>query len=252
MQGKSRVTGENQTVSVEDKRRVAAEEFWHYQHDLGDGVLTKPWMDWLIGWHQLRRGIIFDRLTPYFGDRLTGLSCLDVACNSGFWSFELIDRGADSVFAFDESQYMIRDAEYVRRCRAGQAEYDRITFRTASYYDIELPEAGYDLVLALGMMYHLTDILGVAQRLYRASRRVVLFDSSVSDLPGNVLEISDNKKYFWCTPEEFSFVPTRSALRMILEKAGFSKVTPWMPDEDHPGYKEFGPDGFRHIVVCEK
>ncbi len=239
-------------TTIETKRRLAEEEYWHYQHDLGDGVLTKPWNDWLIGWHQLRRGIIFDRLAPYFGDSLEGMTCLDVACNSGFWSFEMADRGAASVLAFDESCYMVNEAEYIRRCRPDRPSYDRITFRTASYYDIELPENQFDLVLGLGMMYHLSDILGVAQRLYRATRRVALFDSSVSDLPGNVLEISDNKKYFWCTPEEFSFVPTRSALRMILEKAGFSKVTPWMPDPSHPGYKEFGPEGFRHIIVCEK
>jgi tRNA (mo5U34)-methyltransferase len=240
------------TIPVEEKRRAAAEEFWHYQHDLGDGVQTTPWWDWLNYWHGVRRQAIFERVHEYFGPSLAGLRCMDVACNSGFWSFELIDRGAESVFAFDVTEPLVASARFVRNCRPDKPEYRRIDFQIADYNDIDLPESGFDLVLALGMMYHLTDVYGVAQRLVRATGRLAIIDSSISDLPGDVLEIPPDGKYFWISKGEFSFVPTRSALRMIFEHAGFSRVTPWLPDENHPCYKEYGPNGFRHILVCEK
>lgn len=239
-------------ISVEEKRRVATEKFWHYPHDLGDGVVTTPWWDWLPYWHDVRRQAIFGRVHEIFGPSLKGLRCLDVACNSGFWSFELIDRGADSVYAFDVTDPLVDSAQFVRNCRKDKPEYQRVEFHVADYHDVQLPDNGFDLVLALGMMYHLTDVYGVAQRLTRATGRVAIIDSSVSDQPGDVLEIPPEGKYFWISKGEFSFVPSRGALRRIFQQAGFAKVTPWMPEEGHPCYKEYGPNGFRHILVCEK
>ncbi|HRQ79925.1 MAG TPA: class I SAM-dependent methyltransferase [Azospirillaceae bacterium] len=214
--------------------------------------MTKPWWDWLPYWHGVRRQAIFERVHEYFGPSLAGLRCMDVACNSGFWSFELIDRGADSVFAFDVTEYLVKDAFFVRDCRNDRPEYQRIEFHVADYNNIDIPQSGFDLVLALGMMYHLTDVFGVAKRLAQATGRLAIIDSSVSDMPGDVLEIPPDGKYFWISKGEFSFVPTRAALRRIFEETGFSRVTPWMPDENHPCYKEYGPNGFRHILVCEK
>lgn len=239
-------------VPVDVKRRAAEEWYWHYQHDLGDGVLTKPWWDQAAYWHPLRKRILFERLEEHVGPSLTGLRCLEMACNSGYWSFELAERGAEAVFAFDRSPDMIRGAEFVRECRNDRPEYGRIEFRVDDCYTVDLPESVYDVVLCMGIMYHLTDVLGVAKRMCRATRGLAFVDSSVSDLPGNVLEIPEEGKYFWCEKNEFSFVPTRGALRQILEKAGFSKVTPWIPEEGHPAYGEYGPNGFRHIIICEK
>lgn len=242
----------SQDISVEEKRRAAEERFWHYPHNLGDGVVTKPWWDWLPYWHGVRREAIFGRVHEIFGPSLAGLRCLDMACNSGFWSFELIDRGADSVYAFDVTTPLVEGAFFVRNCRKDKPEYQRIQFDIGDYNTIDLPENGFDLVLSLGMMYHLTDVFGVAQRIARTTGRVAIIDSSVSDLTGDVLEIPPEGKYFWISKGEFSFVPTREAMRRIFLQAGFTKVTPWMPEEGHVCYKEYGPTGFRHILVCEK
>ncbi len=242
----------SQEITLEEKRRAATEKFWHYPHDLGDGVVTKPWWDWLPYWHNVRRQAIFGQVHEIFGPSLKGLRCLDMACNSGFWSFEMIDRGADSVYAFDVTEPMIEGALFVRNCRKDKPEYQRIEFDVADYNAVNLPDDGFDLVLCLGMMYHLTDVYGVAQRVTRTTKRVAIIDSSVSDLSGDVLEIPPEGKYFWISKGEFSFVPTRDALRRIFRQAGFTKVTSWMPEEGHPCYKEYGPNGFRHIVVCEK
>ena len=239
-------------ISVDDKRRAVQERHWHYRHDLGDGVFTVPWLEWLTTWHALRRGVIFERISEHLGPSLDGLSCLDIACNSGFWSFELVERGAARVLAFDIDRPVVENALFVRDCHEARTAYRRIEFRHDSLFTAALDPAGYDLVLCLGLMYHLTDPFGAARRIAQATNRLAIVDSSCSDLEGKVLEFANGAKYFFNGKDEFAFVPTREALIEIMRQAGFARVSPWRPEPDHPGYREYGPQGFRLLLVCEK
>lgn len=240
------------SVPVDVKRQEAAARTWHYCHDLGDGVVTTPWYDWLSSWHPLRRDIIFGEIAKVLGPSLAGMRCLDIACNSGFWSFEAVERGAESVLAFDTQENWVDNARFVCRCRPDRHEYGRIDFHHSDLFNMNLPEAGFDLVFCLGLMYHLTDVFGAAQQVYRTTRRVAVIDTSVSDLPGCLLELPPPGKYFFNGPEEFAFVPTRDMMLAIMKKAGFSRVTPWQPVDGQPGYQEYGPGGFRQLIICER
>lgn len=224
---------------------------WHYQHDLGGGVVTKVQSDWFVYWHGTRRRIFMGVLEERFGPSLAGRTALDIACNSGFWSYNLVDRGAESVLAFDTSPELIENAELVRRCRPDRPDYGRIEFQVGDVYTHPFDERTYDIVLCLGIMYHLTDIVGVARKVRRATGGIALIDSSVSSLTGNVLEISDHNKYFWCVPTEFSLVPTREALKTILLQSGFSSVREWLPSADDPAHEQYGPNGFRTLMIAE-
>ena len=62
------------------------------------------------------------------GEIFAGKRVLDVGCNEGAWSFGAIDRGADSVVAFDCRDRNIEKAEFVK----GVLGYEKVDFSVAS------------------------------------------------------------------------------------------------------------------------
>jgi tRNA (mo5U34)-methyltransferase len=91
------------------------------------------------------------KIAPHLPADLTGCRALDVGCNAGFYSFELARRGAD-VLAIDHDPHYLRQAEWARDQMnvAG-----RIEFREMGVYDLARLDETFDLVLFLGVLYHL-------------------------------------------------------------------------------------------------
>ncbi|WP_407351305.1 methyltransferase domain-containing protein [Luteimonas sp. R10] len=85
----------------------------------------------------------------------TGKRLLDDGCpvvaNAGFYSFELVRRGA-RVTAIDVDDHYLRQARWAAG-RFGLA--DRIEFRRMSVYELAHQRQAYDLVWLMGVFYHL-------------------------------------------------------------------------------------------------
>jgi tRNA (mo5U34)-methyltransferase len=84
-------------------------------------------------------------------DDLDGWRALDVGCNAGFYAFELARRGAH-VLAIDADEHYLRQARWARE-RFGLE--DRVELRRLQVYDLARLERRFDLVLFLGVLYHL-------------------------------------------------------------------------------------------------
>jgi len=119
---------------------------WFHNLHLPDGEQTAP--DHPFGdfpafkWRQIAPGL---------PDDLSGWRALDVGCNAGFYSFELARRGA-SVLGIDVEERYLRQARWAAR------RYDleeRVTFRRRTVYDLARDGERFDLVLFLGVLYHL-------------------------------------------------------------------------------------------------
>jgi len=219
--------------SAEQKQEVATKRFrgWHYQFDLGDGVITQPSRP-IQAWHECRKSFIMGFICTFLGNSLRGMRCLDIGCNAGFWSFELAKMQADYIRAVDSAQGVIDQAKFVRDCIQHDREFEMIDFEARDLFDIEESVEPFDLILALGVAYHLTDLVGFFQRVYRLSKRIVVVDSTVSTRDEAILEISDHTKYISCAEGEFSFVPTAKTLSRVLQHVGFKNVLQLMPTPD--------------------
>jgi tRNA (mo5U34)-methyltransferase len=115
-------------LHLPDGRQTAAD------HPLGDFPTFK--------WEQIAGRLPAD---------LSGARALDVGCNAGFYSFELAARGAE-VLALD------LDEHYLRQGRWAAEQLDpegRVEFRQGSVYDLVEVEESFDVVLFLGVLYHL-------------------------------------------------------------------------------------------------
>ncbi|HYD88111.1 MAG TPA: TIGR04290 family methyltransferase [Vitreimonas sp.] len=117
---------------------------WFHNMDL-NGVQTAP--DHFLQdypqskWERFRHALPMD---------LTGKSVLDIGCNAGFYAIEMKRRGAERVLGLD------LDERYLEQARlAAEVTGAEIEFRNLSVYDVAALGERFDLVLFMGVLYHL-------------------------------------------------------------------------------------------------
>lgn len=128
------------------QQQVKALEPWFHNLHLPDGTQTAP--DHPLGDFPACK---WQEIGAQLPASLQGWTALDVGCNAGFYSFEVARRGA-TVTAIDSN------AHYLRQARWAAGQYglsERITFRQDQIYLLGRDTASYDLVLFLGVFYHL-------------------------------------------------------------------------------------------------
>ena len=90
------------------------------------------------------------RFSGVIPDRLEGKTVLDIGCNAGFYAMEMKRRGAERVLGLDT------DEEYLEQARfAAEVNGLRIEFRKMSAYDVGELREQFDLVIFMGVLYHL-------------------------------------------------------------------------------------------------
>ena len=135
------------TVTTDDaalRQRIDELGPWFHNLDL-HGVMTAPEHflgDWpASGWRRFAHAIPAD---------LTGKSVLDIGCNGGFYALEMKRRGAEVVVGIDS------DPRYVAQARFAAATLDlSIEFLEMSVYDVARLGRRFDLVIFMGVLYHL-------------------------------------------------------------------------------------------------
>jgi tRNA (mo5U34)-methyltransferase len=75
---------------------------------------------------------------------------LDIGCNAGFYSIEMKRRGADRVVGIDSSDVYLNQARFAAEVCGAKLELRRM-----SVYQVEALHERFDLVLFMGVLYHL-------------------------------------------------------------------------------------------------
>ena len=124
--------------------RIAALGPWFHNMRIG-GIETAP--DHFLGdYPRAKWQAIADTLPADLGGR----SVLDIGCNAGFFSLEMRRRGAGRVVGIDT------DERYLRQARLAVAEAgEEVELRRLSVYDVARLGERFDLVLFMGVFYHL-------------------------------------------------------------------------------------------------
>ena len=124
--------------------RIRALGPWFHNLDLG-GVRTAP--EHFLGNYPSIKWRRFQDVLPA---DLTGRSVLDIGCNGGFYALEMKRRGAERVLAIDH------DPDYLAQARlASEVLGLDIELRQASVYDVASLGERFDIVLFMGVLYHL-------------------------------------------------------------------------------------------------
>jgi tRNA (mo5U34)-methyltransferase len=110
---------------------------------------------------------------------LTGWRVLDVGCNAGFYSFALARRGAD-VLAIDADEHYLRQARWAARHFELPTE---VRFEQLQVYDLARRSERFDLVLFLGVLYHLRHPLLALDLLADKAERLLVLQTMT--MPGD-------------------------------------------------------------------
>jgi tRNA (mo5U34)-methyltransferase len=93
----------------------------------------------------------WQQIAPHLPEDLRGWNCLDIGCNAGFYSFALARRGA-KVLGIDLDEHYLRQARWA--CTQFGLE-DHVRFERMQVYDLAHTQDFFDLVLFMGVLYHL-------------------------------------------------------------------------------------------------
>ena len=158
---------------------------------------------------------------------LSGWSVLDIGAWHGYFSFECERRGADRVLAVDRFAWDTygMDGFLAAHARLGS----RVEHRRADVHELDPAEIGqFDLVLLLGVLYHLRNPLQALERVRRVTQRLLICETHVL-LPFvheryPLIPFFPGDEQARERTDELCAMPTLAALRQMLESVGFGGV----------------------------
>jgi tRNA (mo5U34)-methyltransferase len=212
-----------------------------------------PWF------HNLRLGGIWTAPDHYLGDYpavkwrhfadaipadLSGMSVLDIGCNAGFYTMEMKRRGAARVLGIDFDENYLAQARF-----AVETEGLDIELRKLSVYEVGAIGERFDIVLFMGVLYHLRHPLLALDLIREHVARDLLVFQSMQRGSREVAELEANYG-FWrtdmfdapCFPKLHFiekryaddptnwWVPNRACTEAMLRSAGFAILS--NPEEE--------------------
>ena len=215
------------------ERRIRALGPWFHNLVL-DGIPTAP--DHFLGDYPAHK---FQRFAGALPADLTGKTVLDVGCNAGFYAFEMKRRGAARVVAIDP------DPRYLAQARlAAEVLGHDIELVELDVYRVGELGARFDLVIFMGVLYHLRHPLLALDRLHdhavgdrllfqsmlRGSPEIApvepdypFSETAIFERPGHpaMYFVEDSYAGDWTN----WWIPNRAAMEAMLRSAGFTIET---------------------------
>lgn len=212
------------------KDRIVALGPWFHNMRLC-GVQTAP--DHFLGdYPQVK----YERFSDALPQNMTGKTVLDIGCNGGFYSLEMKRRGAYRVLGIDTDDHYLAQARFA----AEVSEMD-IEFRRMSVWEVGELNEKFDLVIFMGVLYHLrhpllaldlihehvaSDLL-LFQSMQRGSREIAHVDPDYEfhaevhfDDPGYPKMHFVEHRY--SHDETNWWVPNRACVEAMLRSSGFA------------------------------
>ena len=231
-------------LTSDELRARADEYYWFHSIDLGQGVRTRGVSELALSLDQL----------PDF----KGSSVLDIGAWDGYYSFLAESQGASRVVALDHYVWgvdLVARTEYWDQCEKdgrlpdhsmdtarfwnpdlpGKRSFNfakdtlnsKVEDVVADFATVDLDELGsFDVVLYLGVLYHMKEPLTCLERLRRATRRVAVIETEALHLHGfehdNLLQFHSGRD----VQSDFGnwYVPNIGAIHSLCIAAGFSSV----------------------------
>jgi tRNA (mo5U34)-methyltransferase len=235
-------------VTVEDVRRGIHDlGEWFHNMDLR-GVETAP--DHFLGDYPRSK---WEKIAPAIPADLRGWTVLDIGCNAGFHSIEMKKRGADRVVGIDS------DGRYLAQARFAASLLDvDIELEQMSVYEVGRLQEKFDLVLFMGVLYHLRHPLLALDLIHEhVARNLIVVQSMLrgsheamplqTNYPFSEQEIFDEPAYpklhfvesLYANDPTNWWVPNRACLEAMLRSSGFEVLAHPEPEAFVCEYRPF-------------
>lgn len=204
-------------MNLSDDRERMEKLPWFHSIDFGNGLVSP-------GVTPLK--VLQKQAAIYFKKDISGLSVIDVGAWDGFNSFEAKRRGAGHVLATDHFAWS-------DQCWGDKASFDFAKSRLALDIDekvIDLPDINvdsvgqFDVMLFLGVFYHLKNPLAELERLSPVCRKMIIVETHL-----DALKIKQPAMVFYPTDELNGdstnwWGPNPRCVEKMLNVVGFPKV----------------------------
>jgi tRNA (mo5U34)-methyltransferase len=211
---------------------IDSRPFWHHAIEVAPGIFTPGLQDTAAVLRQIA-----------LPEDLTGMRVLDLGARDGFFSFEAEKRGASEVVAVD----------YCSPTETGFATAagllgSKVKYVTANVYSVAPEQFGkFDLILFLGLLYHLRHPLLALDRMYDVANPGAtilieshIMDEGLADANGDFHQLAAFNPhlvdiplvqyfpgdYLGADPTN-QYGPNIAALRGWLRSAGFETTRTW-------------------------
>lgn len=167
---------------------------------------------------------------------LSGKTVLDIGCNAGFYSLEMKRRGAARVLGIDTDEHYLKQARF-----AADIEEADVEFRRMAVWDVADLAEKFDLVIFMGVLYHLRHPLLALDLIHEhVAKDLLLFQSMQRgsreiapvgpDYDFNVRDLFDSPGYpklhfiehRYAHDETNWWVPNRACVEAMLRSSGFA------------------------------
>jgi len=174
--------GNKEMSSERIREEFAKYDAWHYAYSF-EGGLSFPVrtphagpLTLTANRHLLRYRHFMPYLLQAENGSLRGKRVLDIACNSGFWSLQCALKGAQ-VVGFDARPELIDQANLIKSI----VGIENAEFRLLDFWDMNPSALGgqFDIVLNLGILYHLPNPLEALRLTAAMTRDCILLDTEI-------------------------------------------------------------------------
>jgi tRNA (mo5U34)-methyltransferase len=192
---------------------------WFHRMHLG-GVDTAP--DHFLGDYPRVKFQSFGHVLP---QDLSGQSVLDIGCNAGFYSLEMKRRGAARVVGIDS------DDRYLAQGRlAAEVEGVDIEFRNLSVYEVGALGEKFDLVIFMGVFYHLRHPLLALDLIHQHVSRDLLLFQSMQRGSAKILEVAEDYRFDYTTEDGAFDEEGYPRMSFIEHKYAGDPTNWWVPN----------------------
>ena len=160
--------------------------------------------------------IKYNLIRPHFD--LKNKIVADIGCNNGYYMFRMLEDKPKKLVGFDPSPLTLHQFEFINHFVNSDIIYEMLCVEHLEFYNHK-----FDFIFMLGVLYHRADPIGTLKSLARGlnSKGEILIDTFMID-GEEELCLSPNKRY--SKIPNIYFIPTISALKNWLERAGFEDI----------------------------
>jgi tRNA (mo5U34)-methyltransferase len=227
--------------------RVMSRE-WFYSYELPDGQKTLTYHEESVdSIHDTRWRMLNGALQYRYAGEFSELTAIDLACHQGYFAVKLAQAGFSAVTAIDARQSHVDDSELIAEAYG----LGNMTASRSDLFDLDASQTGtFDLVMMLGLLYHLENPIG-ALRIARALCRdaCIIETQIVPGLTGyvdygsyqfvrplkgsfGIIDEIDDTQGLEASITGISLVPSLEGLVWILYQVGFGHVEILEPPDD--------------------
>jgi tRNA (mo5U34)-methyltransferase len=164
----------------------------------------------------------YQRFREALPSDMKGLSVLDVGCNGGFYSLEMKRRGAVRVLGIDTDEHYLRQARFAAEVTGLDVRFERM-----AVWDVGALGERFDLVIFMGVLYHLRHPLLALDLIHEHVAKDMLLFQSMQRGSREIAPVAED--YDFSEPAPFD-EPGYPKMHFVERRYSHDETNWWVPN----------------------